>query len=293
MHQQKGLSKGKTLIIFNFIYLLFWWGILYYYQISSGLGSSLYSLALGLYALLMSLYLFASIYDYRSYIPSRFPLSIMCFGISFFGIATILWFYYETHLNIELPFPSSADLFYISHFPLAVFGILTLTEGNFLVFMRRVQAAYLFKITLKTILVIFSIYYLTLFTVVFIHGSLFTYSNYLLIYFPLESLTLSILAFITTLQYMKTWQHTSSFWFVFYLLGSIFWFIGDVAFSIQVLNNSFFPGSTSDLLFAAGVCGMLLGLIGTIEGAKKEGFISPTEPVFFTKLNSYSGEGLN
>ena len=285
------MSKGKTLIIAQFATLVLWWVLLALIHSRQGYGNSLFGLCMGLYAFVFGLAISISAYRYNNHLPFRGPTAISSAGIAFFGLGTILWYHFEVFNNTGLPFPSASDIFYVLQFPLSSFGLILL---SYQLSKKDSKEKNDYKgLTLLTLVYISIISVTSIFLTNYIFDGSLNSKNILEVYFPVESFSLTILSAFILLKFSKAWQKTSFIWFSFVVLGFFSWFIADAFFIYEVQTGTFFTANYADLLYVSGVFFMLLGHLGVLEGSKKEGFLSPVEPVFFAGYQSYTPISLN
>ena len=290
------MSKGKTLIIAQFATLVLWWVLLTLIHSKQGYGNSLFGLCMGLYALVFGISISISAYRYNNHLPFRGPTAISSAGIAFFGLGTILWYHFEVFNNIVLPFPSASDIFYVLQFPLSSFGLILLSsqlsKDKTLQNDSKKKDNYL-QIVLITLVYMIIIFLTVIFMAKYMFDGNLNLKNILEVYFPVESFSLTILSIFVLLKFSKVWQKTSFIWFSFVVLGFFSWFLADAFFTYAVQTSTFFSANYADLLYISGVFFMLLGHLGVLEGSKKEGFLSPVEPVFFAGYQSYTPVSLN
>jgi len=285
------MSKGKTLIIAQFATLVLWWVLLALIHSRQGYGNSLFGLCMGLYAFVFGLAISISAYRYNNHLPFRGPTAISSAGIAFFGLGTILWYHFEVFNNTGLPFPSASDIFYVLQFPLSSFGLILL---SYQLSKKDSKEKNDYKgLTLLTLVYISIISVTSIFLTNYIFDGSLNSKNILEVYFPVESFSLTILSAFILLKFSKVWQKTSFIWFSFVVLGFFSWFIADAFFIYEVQTGTFFTANYADLLYVSGVFFMMLGHLGVLEGSKKEGFLSPVEPVFFAGYQSYTPISLN
>ena len=285
------MSKGKTLIIAQFATLVLWWVLLALIHSRQGYGNSLFGFCMGLYAFVFGLAISISAYRYNNHLPFRGPTAISSAGIAFFGLGTILWYHFEVFNNTGLPFPSASDIFYVLQFPLSSFGLILL---SYQLSKKDSKEKNDYKgLTLLTLVYISIISVTSIFLTNYIFDGSLNSKNILEVYFPVESFSLTILSAFILLKFSKAWQKTSFIWFSFVVLGFFSWFIADAFFIYEVQTGTFFTANYADLLYVSGVFFMMLGHLGVLEGSKKEGFLSPVEPVFFAGYQSYTPISLN
>ncbi|MBI2620865.1 hypothetical protein HYW61_01405 [candidate division WWE3 bacterium] len=273
------MSKGKTLILSNYLCLFVWWIVLAFTNSKDGLGNAFYLFGIGAYAFILGLSLANAARAYPVLTKQKMSVVIISLGMAFFGLGTLIWFYNDFFGGIDVPFPSVSDVFYVAQFPISVFGIMCfLTDGV----SKRLRNY--FGLAAKTLIFVFAI-----FVFAYIAAKVFSgyvdLGMYLLYYYSFESLSILIL-YMFCYRVANSSGSVSSF--VYVLLGQALWFIADGFFFYGIVTGTLYDANYSDLLYLTGVFFVLFGLTSMIEKSKDEGFLSPVGPVYFQKVALYN-----
>jgi len=214
---------------------------------------------MGCYSLISSILLFhhvkAKCDEADYYILSTF------IGMAFFGLGTIFWFWYDTFLGVEVPFPSISDFFYMMQFPFSLFGLLSLSIDNSapeeVILDKKVQ------IVVLNVIIVVCTHLLSIVLSLLTVG--LSVETFLLMYFPIESFFLLVYALALYLKRISVWRQAFLKKFVFVILGDLSWLFADCIFFYQIMTDKFFSGSYADLLFLTGVFLVLFGYTGMAE----------------------------
>jgi len=282
------MSKGKALILSNYLCLLGWWLILTFTGSREGLGNVFYLLGMGVYAFVLSLSLAGAASGLSMLHRYRLPVVVISIGMSLFGLGTMLWFYNEFFGGMEVPFPSLSDVFYVAQFPFSVFGIMFfLKDGAF----RRLRDY--IGLVLKVLIFVLSIFGITYIAVRSFSDHV-DLSTYLLYYYSLESLSILILyIFSYRIAHSLGTRMFSAPSFAYVLLGQALWFAADGLFFYDIVTETMYDANYSDLLYVTSVFFILFGLASLIDESKEEGFFSPIGPVYFQKTSVYNAIDLH
>ncbi|MEK7502064.1 MAG: hypothetical protein AAB609_00900 [Patescibacteria group bacterium] len=184
-------------------------------------------------------------------------------GITSWGIGTLTWSFYNFVLNIEVPYPSWADLGYTLAIPFWAIGVFYLSKATGARFTLRKLRGRLMLILLPLLAAVASYYFLY----VIARESSFVIEGELLkifldFYYPLGDwiiLTVAFLLFGLSLQYLGgrfRWP------VMIIILGFIFMFISDFTFSYTTTVGSYFNGHFADLLFTVAIFVISFGVTG-------------------------------
>lgn len=165
---------------------------------------------------------------------------LISFGVLSWGLGNIAFFVYNAFLNVEVPYPSLADVGYLGMIPLANYGLFILLKS----IRFRLDAKTFAKIIIPPIAV------LTLLFPVFIYGKLAEeaplMTKFLNVVYPLGDVLFLSLAFvILTLSYGSTLFKSLSI----LSLGFIVEALADFAFSYTTAAGLYYTGYWTDTLF--------------------------------------------
>ncbi|OGK62685.1 hypothetical protein A2334_00545 [Candidatus Roizmanbacteria bacterium RIFOXYB2_FULL_38_10] len=159
----------------------------------------------------------------------------------FWGIADMIWAYYNIVLHVEVPFPSIADAFYIFMIMLICWGCWRLMEySDAPITSRNIFESFFF------ILVGYGVVY-------FVFKSIPIASGFTLVEaitnftYPMLDIFMFILAFIT----YKIVEGRARRSMMLLLISIIFMAIGDYAFTYGELLGTYWNGGLADLMFVA------------------------------------------
>jgi len=284
------MKTTRALMAFYYLGLFVWWIILYLHGSKYSLGNIYFSMGMGIFSLLFGGFFAYSLIDEKSLCTFVFPRLSIFLGMMFFGMATLLWFYYDLMYGFEVRFPSLADVFYVLQSPFTIVGLISFSSvcrcGDSACVHPKIN-----KSAVKlSILFLFLLLLLIIVLAGVRVGGFLDWEKILMYHFVLESLAVSVLSVAIILKYHGNQRKISLFYIV--MFGYITWFMADCFFFYEYLTGSFFNAGFSDLLYLTGSFAVLLGtsLIGT-DNVK----IVWTEegPVYFNKLSYYVPVSMN
>jgi hypothetical protein len=178
-------------------------------------------------------------------------IGFLSLGLLSWSIGNWIWSYYNFFGNIDVPYPSFADIGYILAVPLWTIGIFQLSKVTGAKFSVRRVTGRLYVILLPIIVGVFS--YFSLFVVA--RASRFDWTNagILKIFFDLaypigdwKILTLAFLIWGLSLKYLGGRYR----WPIFTILfGFILMFFADFSFSYSTTLGSYYNGGPFDIIF--------------------------------------------
>lgn len=176
---------------------------------------------------------------------------LISLGNTIWSIGSFIWSFYNLALHQEVPYPSLADIGYISAIPLWTVGIFYLSKATGArVSLRRIGGRIL--LVLLPIIATIASYYLLF---VIARGSSFDWEGGVLkVFFDLAYptgdwiiLTFAFLIWGLSLKYLGGQYR----WTVFIiLLGFLTMFLADFSFSYTTTVGTYYNGSYPDFLFA-------------------------------------------
>lgn len=169
--------------------------------------------------------------------------SLLFFGISFFlsFVAYLVWDYYVYFLQVESPYPSAADLFW-------VISIFSHTIGIFLLL-----KLYGPKIKRRTILEFISLFIILSGIIVWylgwpdLSGSTFSVGLFDIIYTLDNVIMLSMALIVIRIAGGKIFKGL-----LLFIVGLIVFVIGDMMFAVQIANETYVDGGSSDIVLLIG-----------------------------------------
>lgn len=242
------LNIASVISIIFFLVLLLWWAFLQYLGITNSPLNYLFALFYGILPLLGGFYtLIKSIKLKDSINKTVFYLSL---GLIAWGVGEIIWSYYNFILNIEVPYPSVADLAYILSYPLWFVALIYLAKSVGLELSLKSRF-------IKTIFFVFSfVIVLVAVYLVLFRGSL-DYTNlsgdYTKLFFdisyPVWDVILLVLALIINVLSLGTIRGKLSAAVTIITVSLMFYFLADLGFTYQSTVNTFFNGNYIDLFY--------------------------------------------
>ena len=164
-------------------------------------------------------------------------------GIALWAVAEATWAFYYFVLNIQVPYPSAADIFYVGgYFP--VIGASVLYVFNFRVALSRKRLlAAIGGITIAVILAL-----------AFVIPAELSTAEPLLNYFidllyPILDLTLLSVSILAVVIF---YGGRIAKWWVLFGLGALLYVIGDEYFLLQAAQGTYYNGGLDDLIFLLG-----------------------------------------
>lgn len=184
-------------------------------------------------------------------------------GLLSWSAGNWIWSYYNFFHNVNVPYPSLADIGYITAVPLWMAGIFFLSKATGAKIGLRKIGGSLYIIFLPIIAAIFSYYFLY----VIARNSSFDWSDssMLKIFFDIAYpvgdwiiLTQAFLIWGLSLKYLGGRYR----WPVFItLFGFVAMFFADFSFSYMTTLNTYYNGSISDLFFVAALFIISFGIV--------------------------------
>lgn len=225
-----------------------WTVFLYLLDSHSTLLNYLYNLSYGLNFIVSAFYCFIYL--------KKCPLhrtSLFYFLSSFitFSIAQLIWIYYNVVAHTEIPYPGSADIFWVLFYPLIAIGFANLLKeiGSPLKLSNYVELG-----------IISSIIFLILSTFLALDSSQLNlpFITKLLNYtYPIAD-SLLIGFSIITLRSQVGHLNPKLLYFIF---GFALLTVGDTLFAHQTATNSYWNGNIADLAYAISGYFILMGVI--------------------------------
>lgn len=176
-------------------------------------------------------------------------------GILSFAIGNIIWFTYTIFLNIEVPFPSLADVMYISFYPLMVGGT---------IYLLKIYKALISPAIIRDSIIIIVISFIVIFTV-FSRFDLLSdisfFQKFVNVYYPFGDAVIISLTLIA-LRIGGGKLHPSLYILTFGLLMQS---VADLLFNYRNLIEAYWNGDIADLFFSFGGYFMSLGMFEIIN----------------------------
>ncbi len=246
-------TKTSVIILCYYIIIVLWWFILYIQGVKYSPVNYWYQFAFGLIPLIGG---FTGIIRAKEwgFQKSKVGVAIICIsaGLVTWGIGQMFWsIYYNVILNVEVPYPSLADIGYILSWPLWSIGIINLSRATGAhISIKSIKG----KLLLFLIPLIFIALSYWLLIVIARQGALTDLSaGYIKVFFDLAYpigdvviLTLAVLIFGLSINYLGGKYRISIFTL---LLGFVINYVVDFAFSYTTTAGTYYNGHWVDLLF--------------------------------------------
>lgn len=184
-------------------------------------------------------------------------------GLLSWSAGNWMWSYYNFFHNVEVPYPSLADIGYIAAVPLWITGILNLSKATGVKLSLKKMSGRLYLVLIPIIAGLFSYQFLYIIA----RQSMFDWqsANLLKIFFDLAYpvgdwiiLTVAFSVWGLSLKYLGGRFK----WPVFItLFGFVLMFLADFSFSYTTTLDTYFNGSWSDLLFTFALFTISFGVV--------------------------------
>ncbi|MDZ4168337.1 MAG: hypothetical protein U1E26_01595 [Coriobacteriia bacterium] len=164
-------------------------------------------------------------------------------GVASFQLGQIVWTYYEAVLAVEVPFPSLADVFYLSMYPFAAVGVLTALLSFKALF--DLKPALLISGAL-CVLATIGLYF-TVFSPILADTSMDQLAKAISMFYPLGDIWLILLpgvALAITAGKLAGGRIAWPWWCA--VGGYVLVAISDVAYNVTVWNGTYQSGSIID-----------------------------------------------
>ena len=212
-------------------------------------------------------------------------------GLLAWGCGMIVWNYYIFFTNIEIPYPSFADVGYVLGLFFLIFGVWQLSKVVGVNFALRTRRGKLLLLLIPLVVIGASIYLL----VYVARGGVLidTSGGYLKLFFDLlyplgdvVNLTITVSIFLLSLRFLGGKYKVP---ILMLLAGFVMFYIADFSFSYTITVGTYYNGYYPDFLFTTTMFILSLGVVGfTSPGnGKKNGMpVSgiPKSPTIFNEI---------
>ncbi len=193
------------------------------------------------------------VYAKRIGLSSVFGKAFAFIGASLvsYGVAQFIWFFYNFFLNVETPFPSVADVFFLLFFVLISTGFLFLLNN----FKQSITKETIAQFALM-IPVVFIIALSTIFRPDFSSDLTFWQNTLNIIYPVSDTILLCIILIMLTISggYFRSTV-------IFFAVAGMAQLIADFIFTLDTANGSYWNGGLADLVFTVASYLFLLSLV--------------------------------
>ncbi len=190
-------------------------------------------------------------------------------GLLCFAFGNIIWFLYNNYFDIEVPFPSAADAFYIAFYPLMIIGTIYLLRIYKTLLTRNVIRDSIIIIILSFIL-IFSVF----FNIDFLSGQASVFEKLVIVLYPFgDAVIISITLIALRIGGGKL--HPSLYILTFGLLMQS---VADLLFNYRNVIEIYWNGDVADLFFSLGGFFMSVGIFEIIHNLSQT-FQNKNQPI--------------
>ena len=247
-----GMGIGASMVLMLFVALVFWWLFITIQGLENTTQNFLYGAALGVLPCLASVFGFINSNKWGGFKSSMGEsIFFLSAGLLTWGIGTLVFAYYNILLQVEVPYPSLADLFYIMSWPLWAIGMINLSRATGVKFQLKTAIG---KIALFSVPILIAILSYYLLIVVARDGViLYTPEDLLKVFFDLAyPIGDIIILTITLLVYVLSFKFLGGFfkWPILFILGGfVLNYLGDFSFVFTVTKETFFVANWVDFIY--------------------------------------------
>ncbi|GEM_PF-560521 len=283
---QPSINTLQKILNLFMLFLLAYWIILFYSGLKTSFWNYLYSLLFSLMAFIGGFVGFTRSKHWRLFSSNvgkaRFFISA---GLFSWGCGGIIWAYYNFTQNIDVPYPSVADVSYFPAYFLWFVGVIYLSHATGAKFELKRKRSKLFLLVIPFFITTFS-YYFLLFIVKRTYVSETPIKIFLDLAYPsmdIIILTFAIIIFGLSVNFFGGKYKLSVFAI---LLGFTFLYVGDFLFSYTTSLNIYFTGNFVDLSFSIGLYLLNLGTLSFYLTPKRnKNNLDQQDVVPFTRIS--------
>lgn len=251
-------TRARILFIY-YIALLIWWVYIFLTGQRDGFQNYLFGVAYAIIAIIGGL---NGIFVSRHWGAWRSTMGrgivFLSAGLLAFAFGQLTWSYYNIVLQVEVPYPSVADMGYVGTIPLYFLGMMFFSKAAGARFALRTWTGKLQTILIPLIVLLFSYW-------IFLRDYEFDFGRPVKIFidfgYPLgQALTISIgiLAFTLSRNFLGGLMKSKIRLLIFALA---FQYLTDFSFLFQASRGEYFNGGFIDLMYATSFLIMSLSLI--------------------------------
>jgi hypothetical protein len=261
----KFINNNSVLnLLIYYVFVVIWWALLFAFNIQGQKINYFYQFAFGLIPLIGGI---AGLTKAKKwgFLKSKVgsALFFISFGLITWGVGQMLWsIYYNLILEIEVPYPSLADVGYILSWPLWAIGMIKLSNATGAKFSVAKLKGKIFLLIIPLLLVALSYYLL----VIIARGGVLSdfAGGYYKIFFDLAYpigdvviLSFATLIFGLSFRYLGGKYKLP---IIVLLLGFVVNYIVDFSFSYVTSNQTYYNGHWVDLLFPTAMMLIAVGV---------------------------------
>lgn len=257
---EKSINIYGKIVIAIFIGMVAWWLFITFNSYQNTTNNFLYGAVLGLLPIVSSIFGFINAKKWGGFrsVMGR-AVTFLSVGLLTWGIGTLVFAYYNIFLNVEVPYPSIADAFYIISWPLWIVSMVNFSKATGVKFqLKRISGRLAFFII--PLITIGISYYVLI--VIARGGIVSSFEGLLKTFFDLAYpigdvaiLTIALLIYGLSFNYLGGRFKWS---IVITLVGFFMNYFADFTFSYTTTNGTYFVANWVDLIFT--VTFFLIGL---------------------------------
>ena len=257
---EKNINIYSKTIIVIFLGMMAWWLFININSYQNTINNFLYGAALGFLPIISSVFGFINAKRWGGFssVMGR-AVIFLSLGLLTWGIGTLIFAYYNIFLNIEVPYPSIADAFYVVSWPLWVMSMVNFSKATGVKFQLKKMSGRMALFIIPIIIIVLSYYVLI---VVARGGVITSFEGVLKTFFDLAYpigdvviLTIALLIYGLSFNYLGgrfKWP------ILIIIIGFITNYLADFAFSYTTTKGIYFVADSVDFVFT--VTFFLLGL---------------------------------
>ena len=268
---EKNINIYGQVVIVGFAGMLAWWLFININSYQNTTNNFLYGAVLGLLPVMASLFGFINAKKWGGFSSVMGRATIfLSTGLLMWGLGTLIFAYYNIVLNVEVPYPSIADAFYIVSWPLWAMSMINLSRATGARFQLKKISGRLALLIIP--LIIMGVSYYVLIVVARGGISYLSAGNLVKTFFDLAYpvgdvviLTIALLIFGLSLNYLGgrfKWP------ILLLIMGFVMNYFADFAFSYTTTKGTYFVADWVDLIFT--ITFFLLGLGVSLLGPTRD-----------------------
>lgn len=261
MKKQLIYSKPSLLIISLSLLLLLWSVLLYMLDLKVSFYNLIYNVALALLPMIGGVIGVIRTKQWGG-VRSLFGKIILFLSLALFAwsAGTWIWLFYTVFLNIAVPYPSFADLFYCMYYPLVGVGTIFLVQ----ITTKKGDASPLQRLNIFFVPIIMSILtYYYIFMV--IYGGSGQIDNPLKLFvdlaYPMGDLVIFTIVAITSGEKLNFLGIRLKIPMTMIFIAILVGYVADFYFTYSTSVGSYYNGALSDYIFALEMTLLSLGII--------------------------------
>jgi len=252
---------GK-IIVAIFTGMAAWWIFININSYQNTTNNFLYGAALGILPIISSIFGLINAKKWGGFHSIMGKAVIfLSLGLLTWGVGTLVFAYYNIFLNVEVPYPSIADLFYIISWPLWSLSMVNLSKATGVKFQLKKMSGRLALSVIPLITILISYYMLIVVArggsgFIDLSGSLL--KTFFDLAYPIGDvviLTIALLLYGLSFNYLGgrfKWP------IIMVLMGFVMNYLGDFTFVYTVTKETYFVANWVDLLYT--ITFFLIGL---------------------------------